>query len=365
MERVTHGGTAIALLTTPTPKEESNPKEEAPKPKKKFADIDLSGGSIVDSGGTTESVEEKSKEETTKDSKAVEEPKEVAQVKQTKEKPPAASTKKAQHASVAKATLNTLVLPGLPEDVDDEDLAEEFIASATKRLRKIYDEDHEDPSVLQALLAKLQTEKDLEALRPLWSPVMKLGIERALLMQKAHHPLANLRDAFRGAAYSETLKVFENVTMSQCRLAEQRLEGADPKTQSLEFSVPNLGRKPVAMALKICQDAHTAALMLTEFPAIEGRRAARRQAQKDVRRFLDQGNIRKLTLPDGGWKNDPKNRRSRFLKVVVAVERKNVFPEDPCVMLTLEMSQTKRGSRWGKTECCREEKVQPIDCNSL
>ena len=56
---------------------------------------------------------------------------------------------------------------------------------------------------------------------------------------------------------------------------------------------------------------------------------------------------------------------SKVLTAIVGVERKNAFPEDPCVMQKVLLKRTKSGRRWGKPSCCDIEETTAIACGVI
>ncbi len=257
-----------------------------------------------------------------------------------------------------------LDLPAIPNGATENVRA--FVESATRSVQRIYLENYTDPAVVSSLGEKLNSDVTLASVKAIWSPLLDKAAEHARTIEPLGLALRQLTQAFAEAQFDEELSIYRHVNMVECRLAFRQVRDLDPEAMALEVTIAPLGRQSLEALEIACKDSHVTELIDRDFPAIVGPKRVRKKAKRAFRAEMGRGKILKVSVRKP-WTKDTEDKQIRYLEVVFGVKRRKAFPEDPCVMQNVRLTQRRRGrgKRWGPVECCDIQETLPIACSIL
>lgn len=237
-----------------------------------------------------------------------------------------------------------------------------FDQATVRALRALVNAGRDDPSLLEALTAKLVADDTLEALRPEWLPTLRAARENARTTMLIREPLHLLQRAFRKARFDGYYGIYRGIDIASCRWAARRSMELLPQTydQSFEVVIRELGRHSLASVATLCEQALVVELSEREFPALKGKRKLRRLVEGRYAEAHPNLEVHRVSVPNG-WEKDG---TAYLLRAAIGVERVKDFPQTKCSIEEVELLATYK-RQLGKPECCEVIRSLPIDCERI
>lgn len=255
-------------------------------------------------------------------------------------------------------------LPPAPTVDGGGQQADEFNTAANRAVSRVEIDDYDDTAILLSLQERLRSEPKLEPLKDTWEEKIDAAITRAEALRRVRVVLVNLKQAFAEAKVNPDTSLYDGIDMVSCRRAFAMLYERFTDDALLEVNIPPVGKKPLPAFNEVCEFSHQAELSTVIFPENVGKKRLRRLARKAVKEAYPNVELKQLSVTDKKWvKSDDGSQRE--LKVTIGIFRENVFPEDPCVMRELTITQTKVRKRFKDTECCEVRSERPVLCELL
>lgn len=263
-------------------------------------------------------------------------------------------------AAAGEESLGIVVAPQLAAGATGEQRS--FHDTATRAVRRIVEQDFDDPSIALALREQLARRPELAPLRASWEPLFDDAIERAKLLQMAAPALRTLRQAYAGAK-KDPKGFYRDIDQPACRQAFAMLFEVALEAIEVPVSLPNIPRLPLREVDELCRDSHMAILAERSFPPLKGTAGVRRFVRRLYTNTYPEAAAHKISIP-GGWEVSEDGER-RTLRAIIGVKRENAFPQDPCMVEEIAIHQTKSGAKFEETECCDVVSSWAIACEQL
>lgn len=129
----------------------------------------------------------------------------------------------------------------------------QFGVAAGRALRLVYDEDHDDASMLLALADRLDTQAALAQVREIWGPILGLGIARAHVLEHYAPGLRALRQAYEEVYIDTASGALKKLSGRFCRTAVSELSLLTEAYPQLVITVEPLGPALLTQHLAPCR----------------------------------------------------------------------------------------------------------------
>ena len=251
-------------------------------------------------------------------------------------------------------------IPPLPPDATDAQRT--FHDQASRAVIRITEQDYDDPSVAQSLREGLISKPELARMRTDWEQPLNDVIARAKTLQQLSPVLRQLRAAYANAK-RDPKGFYRDIDQPACRQAFALLFDVGVEAVDTPVTVSPLSRMSLREIDALCRDSNEAILSERMFPSGGGLPALRKLVRRMYMQTYNEANVRRIVVP-GNWREIDGGKR-RTLRAVVGVQRDNAFPNDPCTMEEISISQKKSGRHFEQTECCDIHSTVAISCDSL
>lgn len=128
----------------------------------------------------------------------------------------------------------------------------QFAVAAARALRQIYEEDHDDAALLQALLPRLQA-PELQAQASLWRPLLTAGLARAETLQSIAPGLRALRRAYANVYFDEIAQAYRGLDLVACAQSNAALTEFAQAHPEFAVTIEPVGPWPVRKLLDTCR----------------------------------------------------------------------------------------------------------------
>jgi hypothetical protein len=237
-----------------------------------------------------------------------------------------------------------LVLPRATEDARDD--VRQFFSAATRAVKRVYEDDQDDPSVLLALQEQLRSRPELSAAAPVWQAPLASAVARATTLHALGPTLRALRAAMANAYYDETARSYRDVDLRACKLAFSNPSANDEALASFVVTVEPLGTFPLGKFRQFCGESRTLSLRERHLSGRPAPPAVTQLVRRLYAHLHRSGQVRKVGLVHG-WQRDAKTSQTT-LEAVVGVRRgeQQNGEAEPCVLEHIEIvrPQPRRGA---------------------
>ena len=251
-------------------------------------------------------------------------------------------------------------LPVLPAGATE--IQKTFYEQATRAVIRVVERDYDDPSICQSLREQLISKPELASIRPEWEQLLVDAITRAKTLQQLSPVLRLVRNAYANAK-RDPKGFYRDIDQSSCRQAFVLLFDVSVDAVEVPVTVNPLERMKLGEIEALCRDSHDAVLSERVFPDASGPPPLRKMVRRMFMSTYPDANVKRVVIKDG-WREVDGGRR-RILRVVLGVQRANAFPNDPCTMDEVTLSQTKSGRNFESTECCDIHSSVAITCDQI
>ena len=257
-------------------------------------------------------------------------------------------------------SMGIVKLPVLPADATETQKT--FHEQASRAVLRVVERDYDDPSVCQSLREQLISRPELASIRPDWEQLLVDAIARAKTLQQLSPVLRQVRSAYANAK-RDPKGFYRDIDQASCRQAFALLFDVNVDAVELEVTINPLERMKLREIEALCRDSHDAVLSERVFPAASGPPPLRKMVRRMFMSTYPEANVKRVVIKDG-WREVDGGRR-RVLRAVIGVQRANAFPNDPCTMEEVTLSQSKAGGRFESTECCDIHSAVAIACDAI
>lgn len=257
-------------------------------------------------------------------------------------------------------SMGIVKLPVVPADATDTQ--KNFYEQASRAVLRVVERDYDDPSVCQGLREQLISRPELVSIRPAWEQLLVDAIARAKTLQQLSPVLRQVRSAYANSK-RDPKGFYRDIDQASCRQAFALLFDVNVDAVEMEVTINPLERMKLRDIEALCRDSHEAVLSERVFPPASGPPPLRKMVRKMFMTTYTDANVKRVVIKDG-WREVDGGRR-RVLRAVVGVQRNNAFPNDPCTMEEVTLSQSKAGGRFESTECCDIHSAVAIACDAI
>ncbi|HSI04428.1 MAG TPA: hypothetical protein VLC93_08135 [Myxococcota bacterium] len=257
-------------------------------------------------------------------------------------------------------SMGVVKLPVLPEGASE--VQKTFYEQATRAVIRVVERDFDDPSICQGLREQLISRPELASSRSEWEQLLVDAIARAKALQQLSPVLRLVRHAY-GNAKRDPKGFYRDIDQASCRQAFVLLFDVNVDAVEVEVTVNPLERMKLRDIEALCRDSHDAVLSERVFPNSSGTPPLRKMVRRMFMNTYPDANVKRVVIKDG-WREVDGGRR-RVLRAVLGVQRENAFPNDPCTMEVVTLSQTKSRGRFESTECCDIQSAVAITCDQI
>lgn len=251
-------------------------------------------------------------------------------------------------------------LPVLPAGATD--VQKTFYEQASRAVIRVVERDYDDPSICQSLREQLISKPELASIRPEWEQLLVDAIARAKMLQQLSPVLRQVRVAYANAK-RDPKGFYRDIDQASCRQAFVLLFDVSVDAVEVPVTITPLERMKLGEIEALCRDSHDAVLSERVFPGASGPPPLRKMVRRMFMSTYPDANVKRVVIKDG-WREVDGGRR-RVLRVVLGVQRANAFPNDPCTMDEVTLSQTKSGKNFESTECCDVHSSVAITCDQI
>ncbi len=257
-------------------------------------------------------------------------------------------------------SMGVVKLPVLPEGATEAQKT--FYEQATRAVIRVVERDFDDPSICQSLREQLISRPELASVRPEWEQLLVDAIARAKTLQQLSPVLRLVRHAYANAK-RDPKGFYRDIDQASCRQAFVLLFDVNVDAVEVEVTINPLERMKLREIESLCRDSHDAVLSERVFPDTSGTPPLRKMVRRMFMNTYPDANVKRVVIKDG-WREVDRGRR-RVLRAILGVQRENAFPNDPCTMEEVTLSQTKSRGRFESTECCDIQSAVAITCDQI
>lgn len=257
-------------------------------------------------------------------------------------------------------SMGVVKLPVLPEGASEAQKT--FYEQATRAVLRVVERDFDDPSICQSLREQLISRPELASVRSEWEQLLVDAISRAKALQQLSPVLRLVRQAYANAK-RDPKGFYRDIDQASCRQAFVLLFDVNVDAVEVEVTINPLERMKLRDIEALCRDSHDAVLSERVFPGTSGTPALRKMVRRMFMNTYPDANVKRVVIKDN-WREVDRGRR-RVLRAVLGVQRENAFPNDPCTMEEVTLSQTKSRGRFESTECCDIKSAVAITCDQI
>jgi hypothetical protein len=251
-------------------------------------------------------------------------------------------------------------LPVLPEGASEAQKT--FYEQASRAVIRVVERDFDDPAICQGLREQLISKPELAPVRSEWEQLLVDAIARAKALQQLSPVLRLVRHAYANAK-RDPKGFYRNIDQASCRQAFVLLFDVNVDAVELDVTVSPLERMKLREIEALCRDSHDAVLSERVFPPTAGPPPLRKMVRRMFMSTYPDANVKRVIIKNG-WREIDGGRR-RVLRAVLGVQRENAFPNDPCTMEEVTLSQVRTGGRFESTECCDIQSTVAITCDQI
>jgi hypothetical protein len=131
----------------------------------------------------------------------------------------------------------------------------------------------------------------------------------------------------------------------------------------VEVTVNPLERMKLRDVEALCRDSHDAVLSERVFPNTSGAPPLRKMVRRMFMDTYPDASVKRVVIKDA-WREIDGGRR-RVLRAVLGIQRENAFPNDPCSMEEVTLSQRRSRGRYEAIECCDIHSAVAITCDQI